>query len=215
MGTGPWPGWPRSPLPSLFQGPPSNAMWALGDKVASTIVAQTVQIPTLPWSGSGKRLLPALSTLPVPPFLSSFPKAKHRGQVTSPAVVAAGIGDPTGWFGQGVFGDGVHRNRGNGMCHHGVPRSLGTADMPPQSCHPGCTIALAVPTGLVAQWSEEDQKHQQTISIPLEMYAQGCVKDVEEGLEVQLSPVAAGCLLSTVMSPPSPRALALLASQHT
>ncbi|NWS77481.1 ACACB carboxylase, partial [Crotophaga sulcirostris] len=62
-------------------------MWALGDKVASTIVAQTVQIPTLPWSGSG----------------------------------------------------------------------------------------------LVAQWSEEDQK---TISIPLETYAQGCVKDVEEGLEV-------------------------------
>ncbi|NWS51310.1 ACACB carboxylase, partial [Chunga burmeisteri] len=65
-------------------------MWALGDKVASTIVAQTVQIPTLPWSGSG----------------------------------------------------------------------------------------------LVAQQSEEDQKHQQMISIPLEMYAQGCVRDVEEGLEV-------------------------------
>ncbi|NWX16596.1 ACACB carboxylase, partial [Aegotheles bennettii] len=65
-------------------------MWALGDKVASTIVAQTVQIPTLPWSGSG----------------------------------------------------------------------------------------------LVAQWSKEDQKDQQTISIPLETYAQGCVKDLEEGLEV-------------------------------
>ncbi|NXG60341.1 ACACB carboxylase, partial [Hemiprocne comata] len=65
-------------------------MWALGDKVASTIVAQTVQIPTLPWSGSG----------------------------------------------------------------------------------------------LVAQWSEEEQKDQQMISIPLETYAQGCVKDVEEGLEV-------------------------------
>ncbi|KFR12883.1 Acetyl-CoA carboxylase 2, partial [Opisthocomus hoazin] len=73
-----------------FLGPPSDAMWALGDKVASTIVAQTVQIPTLPWSGSG----------------------------------------------------------------------------------------------LVAQWSDEDQKHQQTISIPVETYAQGCVKDVEEGLEV-------------------------------
>ncbi|NXJ82171.1 ACACB carboxylase, partial [Trogon melanurus] len=65
-------------------------MWALGDKVASTIVAQTVQIPTLPWSGSG----------------------------------------------------------------------------------------------LVAQWSKEEPKHQQAISIPLETYAQGCVKDVEEGLEV-------------------------------
>ncbi|NWV88106.1 ACACB carboxylase, partial [Machaerirhynchus nigripectus] len=67
-------------------------MWALGDKVASTIVAQTLEIPTLLWSGSG----------------------------------------------------------------------------------------------LVAQWSEEDQKHQQAISIPLETYAQGCVKDVEEGLEVAM-----------------------------
>ncbi|NXI80507.1 ACACB carboxylase, partial [Rhipidura dahli] len=67
-------------------------MWALGDKVASTIVAQTLEIPTLPWSGSG----------------------------------------------------------------------------------------------LVAQWSEEDQKLQQAISIPLETYAQGCVKDAEEGLEVAM-----------------------------
>ncbi|XP_069727330.1 acetyl-CoA carboxylase 2 isoform X1 [Phaenicophaeus curvirostris] len=96
-----WAGWGHASenpkLPELLQkngiaflGPPSDAMWALGDKVASTIVAQTVQIPTLPWSGSG----------------------------------------------------------------------------------------------LVAQWSEEDQEHQKTISIPLETYAQGCVKDVEEGLEV-------------------------------
>ncbi|NXQ44195.1 ACACB carboxylase, partial [Catharus fuscescens] len=67
-------------------------MWTLGDKVASTIVAQTLEIPTLPWSGSG----------------------------------------------------------------------------------------------LVAQWSEEDQKLQQAISIPLETYAQGCVKDLEEGLEVAM-----------------------------
>lgn len=29
-------------------------MWALGDKIASTIVAQTVGVPTLPWSGSGE-----------------------------------------------------------------------------------------------------------------------------------------------------------------
>ncbi|XP_063028939.1 acetyl-CoA carboxylase 2 [Melospiza melodia melodia] len=96
-----WAGWGHASenhkLPELLQkngiaflGPPSDAMWALGDKVASTIVAQTLEIPTLPWSGSG----------------------------------------------------------------------------------------------LVAQWSEEDQNQQQTISIPLETYAQGCVKDVEEGLEV-------------------------------
>ncbi|NXA37356.1 ACACB carboxylase, partial [Eudromia elegans] len=59
-----WAGWGHASenpkLPELLQkngiaflGPPSDAMWALGDKVASTIVAQTVQIPTLPWSGSG------------------------------------------------------------------------------------------------------------------------------------------------------------------
>lgn len=38
-----------------FSGPSSKAMWALGDKVASSIVAQSADIPTLPWSGTGKR----------------------------------------------------------------------------------------------------------------------------------------------------------------
>jgi biotin carboxylase len=28
-------------------------MWALGDKIASSIVAETAGVPTLPWSGSG------------------------------------------------------------------------------------------------------------------------------------------------------------------
>jgi len=37
----------------IFTGPPENAMWALGDKIASSIVAQTAGVPTLPWSGSG------------------------------------------------------------------------------------------------------------------------------------------------------------------
>ena len=36
-----------------FIGPPEYAMWALGDKIASSIVAQTADVPTLPWSGSG------------------------------------------------------------------------------------------------------------------------------------------------------------------
>jgi len=36
-----------------FMGPPDSAMWALGDKIASSIVAQTAEVPTLPWSGSG------------------------------------------------------------------------------------------------------------------------------------------------------------------
>ena len=37
----------------LLVGPPEHAMWALGDKIASSIVAQTAAVPTLPWSGSG------------------------------------------------------------------------------------------------------------------------------------------------------------------
>ncbi|XP_022251456.1 acetyl-CoA carboxylase isoform X2 [Limulus polyphemus] len=59
-----WAGWGHASenpsLPELlsqndiaFMGPPSKAMWSLGDKIASTIVAQTANIPTLPWSGSG------------------------------------------------------------------------------------------------------------------------------------------------------------------
>uniref|UniRef100_A0A7N6BKZ6 acetyl-CoA carboxylase n=1 Tax=Anabas testudineus TaxID=64144 RepID=A0A7N6BKZ6_ANATE len=40
----------------LFLGPSSKAMWALGDKVASSIVAQSADIPTLPWSGSDLRV---------------------------------------------------------------------------------------------------------------------------------------------------------------
>lgn len=108
----------------------------------------------------------------------------------------------------------MHGNRGNGMCQWG-PQLPGhsqhaTPAMPPLVV----IVALAVPAGLVAQWSEEDQKHQQTISIPLETYAQGCVKDMEEGLEVKPSPQAAACLPSTIISPWSLYALALLASHH-
>nr|XP_056721572.1 acetyl-CoA carboxylase 1 isoform X2 [Euleptes europaea] len=62
-----WAGWGHASenpkLPELlhkngiaFMGPPSQAMWALGDKIASSIVAQTAGIPTLPWSGNGLRV---------------------------------------------------------------------------------------------------------------------------------------------------------------
>lgn len=63
-----WAGWGHASenpkLPELlhknnivFIGPPEKAMWTLGDKIASSIVAQTACIPTLPWSGSGKRII--------------------------------------------------------------------------------------------------------------------------------------------------------------
>uniref|UniRef100_A0A803SPN3 acetyl-CoA carboxylase n=1 Tax=Anolis carolinensis TaxID=28377 RepID=A0A803SPN3_ANOCA len=70
-----WAGWGHASenpkLPELlhkhgiaFLGPSSEAMWSLGDKVASTIVAQTLQVPTLPWSGSDEG---PTKTLFVPP----------------------------------------------------------------------------------------------------------------------------------------------------
>lgn len=62
-----WAGWGHASenpkLPELlhkngiqFIGPPEGAMWSLGDKIASSIVAQTAGVPTLPWSGSGLKL---------------------------------------------------------------------------------------------------------------------------------------------------------------
>ncbi|XP_078337630.1 acetyl-CoA carboxylase-like isoform X9 [Crassostrea virginica] len=62
-----WAGWGHASenpkLPELlhkngiiFIGPPEGAMWALGDKIASSIVAQTAGVPTMPWSGSGLTL---------------------------------------------------------------------------------------------------------------------------------------------------------------
>ncbi|KAF4112774.1 hypothetical protein G5714_005319 [Onychostoma macrolepis] len=94
-----WAGWGHASenpkLPELlhksgisFLGPSSKAMWALGDKVASSIVAQSAEIPTLPWSG----------------------------------------------------------------------------------------------TGLRVEWAEEEERHGCLISVPPELYVQGCVKDVDEGL---------------------------------
>lgn len=59
-----WAGWGHASenpkLPEIlsrngiaFIGPPETAMWALGDKIASSIVAQTANVPTLSWSGNG------------------------------------------------------------------------------------------------------------------------------------------------------------------
>ncbi|EPY33533.1 acetyl-CoA carboxylase [Angomonas deanei] len=40
----------------VFLGPSEEAMFALGDKIASTIVAQSNGVPTVPWSGDSIRL---------------------------------------------------------------------------------------------------------------------------------------------------------------
>ena len=37
----------------VFIGPPGSAMRSLGDKISSTIVAQSAKVPCMPWSGTG------------------------------------------------------------------------------------------------------------------------------------------------------------------
>jgi len=64
---GVWPGWGHaSEYPALptslreagitWCGPSPEAMLALGDKIMSTLIAQTAGVPCLPWSGSGIKL---------------------------------------------------------------------------------------------------------------------------------------------------------------
>lgn len=78
-----WAGWghasenPKLPeqlskLNITFMGPNEGAMWLLGDKIASSIVAQTAGVPTLPWSGSD---------LVAPVVPSSGNKARQRVKV--------------------------------------------------------------------------------------------------------------------------------------
>ena len=58
-----WPGWGHASenpkLPSRLQskgikflGPTSKVMYLLGDKIAANILAQTANVPSIPWSGS-------------------------------------------------------------------------------------------------------------------------------------------------------------------
>ncbi|KAI8377671.1 acetyl-CoA carboxylase [Radiomyces spectabilis] len=43
----------KSKYRCVFIGPPASAMRSLGDKISSTIVAQSAQVPTMGWSGDG------------------------------------------------------------------------------------------------------------------------------------------------------------------
>ncbi|KAK9790754.1 hypothetical protein WJX73_002279 [Symbiochloris irregularis] len=74
-----WPGWghasekPELPAALLqlrsntaFLGPPKGPMAALGDKIGSTILAQTANVPTIPWSGSAVTLDPNCTGSEIP-----------------------------------------------------------------------------------------------------------------------------------------------------
>lgn len=115
-------------LAAPLSGPSSKAMWALGDKVASSIVAQTADIPTLPWSGSGDAsctIVCGNTNCPVDALVKFIPVYQHV-----------------------LF-----------LCCHGA-------------------------AGLRVDWAVEDQRQDNIISVPPEVYAKGCVQDVDDGLTV-------------------------------
>lgn len=45
--------------------------------------------------------------------------------------------------------------------------------------------------GLTVEWTEDDLQQGKIISVPEDVYDQGCVKDVDEGLEVNAEPAGA------------------------
>lgn len=47
------------------------------------------------------------------------------------------------------------------------------------------SLLLCLSSGLRVEWAEEEQRHGRVISVPPELYVQGCVKDVDEGLAVR------------------------------
>ncbi|KEH34878.1 acetyl-CoA carboxylase, partial [Medicago truncatula] len=72
-----WPGWGHASedleLPNalkekgiVFLGPPAISMAALGDKIASLLIAQAAEVPTLPWSGSHVKFPPESDLITIP-----------------------------------------------------------------------------------------------------------------------------------------------------
>ncbi|CAH8869203.1 unnamed protein product [Trichobilharzia szidati] len=71
-----------------FLGPSHQAMWTLGDKVASTILAQSACVPTLPWSGSD-------ITIPLDRLANGQSTAKHSEADDSiPHIIKSSGGFP-------------------------------------------------------------------------------------------------------------------------
>lgn len=52
--------------------------------------------------------------------------------------------------------------------------------------------------GLTVQWAEDNLQQGKRISVPEDVYDQGCVKDVDEGLEVNAEPGGPGARTSSL-----------------
>jgi acetyl-CoA carboxylase/biotin carboxylase 1 len=104
-----WPGWghasenpdlPRSLAEAgiMFLGPTAPVMHALGDKIASTILAQSSGVPCIPWNGEGiTATIQSDGSIPQEPFkkacLQSLEEAQvHVKRIGYPVVLKASEG---------------------------------------------------------------------------------------------------------------------------
>lgn len=186
-----WWGWPSShPFPPCLKVPPVKPCGHWGIKSLPPLWLRRSRSPHCHGAGvvsASSSPAPPISLLPAssaPPkqapglgLLAWQSSCRYWGPSCSQAVSV---------LRKGFFGDRVHGNKGNGMCQHMVPSSRAQPACHRSHATLASTVALTVPAGLLAQRSEEGQKHEQMISIPLETYDQACIKDVEEGLEVKL-----------------------------
>lgn len=89
-----WAGWGHASenpkLPELlhqhgiqFIGPPEHAMWALGDKIASSILAQSANVPTLPWNGMDLNIPDAQERVAAGECITVPEELYNKGVITS------------------------------------------------------------------------------------------------------------------------------------
>jgi acetyl-CoA carboxylase/biotin carboxylase 1 len=82
----------------MFLGPTAPVMFALGDKIASTILAQTSKVPVIPWNGEGiEAEITADGSIPQEPFkkacLQSYEEAHESvKRIGYPVVLKASEG---------------------------------------------------------------------------------------------------------------------------
>jgi acetyl-CoA carboxylase/biotin carboxylase 1 len=81
----------------IWIGPPANAMRALGDKIASTIIAQSADVPCIPWSGSNLTVKYSVEGMPDEIFLKACVKSAEEAvqaarQIGYPIMVKASEG---------------------------------------------------------------------------------------------------------------------------
>lgn len=67
----------------------------------------------------------------------------------------------------------------------------------------GRFLSATASAGLTVAWEEDGLQQGRVIHVPEDVYDRGCVKDVEEGLEVSTGPEPYSLLLLEVMPTPS------------